>query len=161
LADIGTHVPICLRDPQTSSDDAPDRTQRDSAAGSRSHPFRLRDKNLATPIVSFRLGVASIPGFDLALPELYINTAIPEVPMFIEPRQLIADTIDQLETISAYFADEVDERIHAPDKLPVEALAAKEALQTIRVLIPKLEAVRSTQVAGAPDDCRRCPTCDD
>ena len=30
--------------------------------------------------------------------------------MFIEPRQLIAETIDQLETISAYFADEVDER---------------------------------------------------
>jgi hypothetical protein len=140
---------------------APDRTQRDSAAGSRSHPFRLRDKNLATPIVSFRLGVASIPGFDLALPELYINTAIPEVPMFIEPRQLIADTIDQLETISAYFADEVDERIHAPDKLPVEALAAKEALQTIKILIPRLRTAQGNLSASSAQlQFRECLNCD-
>src|SRR5262245_63205366 len=67
----------------------------------------------------------------------------PEVPMFIEPRQLIAETIDQLETISAFFADEIDERVRAPDKLPVEALAAKEALQTIKILIPKLRREQS------------------
>jgi hypothetical protein len=62
--------------------------------------------------------------------------------MFIEPRQLIAETIDQLETVATFFADEVDERVRAPDKLSVEALAAKEALQTIKILIPRVPALR-------------------
>ena len=52
--------------------------------------------------------------------------------MFIEPRQLIADTIDQLETISAYFADEVDERVRAPDKLPLEALPRRKRCRRSR-----------------------------
>jgi len=81
--------------------------------------------------------------------------------MFIEPRQLIADTIDQLETISAYFADEVDERIHAPDKLPVEALAAKEALQTIKILIPKLRTAQGNLTASSAQlQFRECLHCE-
>jgi hypothetical protein len=80
--------------------------------------------------------------------------------MFIEPRQLIGETIAQLETISAFFADEIDERIRAADKLPVEALAAKEALQTIRILIPKLRTAQDTLAASSAQlqfrECQHC-----
>jgi len=49
--------------------------------------------------------------------ELYIKPVKPEDPrMFIEPRQLIAETIDKLETVATFFADEVDERVRAPEK---------------------------------------------
>jgi hypothetical protein len=81
--------------------------------------------------------------------------------MFIEPRQLIGETIDQLETISAYFADEIDERIRAADKLPVEALAAKEALQTIKILIPKLRTAQGSFAASSTQlQFRECQSCE-
>jgi hypothetical protein len=81
--------------------------------------------------------------------------------MFIEPRQLIAETIDKLETVATYFADEVDERVLAPDKLSVEALAAKEALQSIRVLIPKLRTAQgSLAAASAQLQFRECIHCE-
>jgi len=81
--------------------------------------------------------------------------------MFIEPRQLISETIDQLETISAYFADEVDELVRAADKLPVEALAAKEALQTIKILIPKLRTAQGNLTANeAQLQFRECLNCE-
>ena len=81
--------------------------------------------------------------------------------MFIEPRQLIAETIDKLETVATYFADEVDERVLAPDKLSVEALAAKEALQSIRVLIPKLRTAQGSLAAtSAQLQFRECIHCE-
>jgi hypothetical protein len=81
--------------------------------------------------------------------------------MFIEPRQLIAETIDKLETVAIYFADEVDERIRALDQLPVEALAAKEALQTIKILIPKLRTAQgSLAAASAQLQFRECLHCE-
>lgn len=64
--------------------------------------------------------------------------------MFTEPRQLIGETIDKLETVSAYFADEIQEQVGTAGQLPVQALAAKEALQTIKVLIPKLRSAQGT-----------------
>jgi hypothetical protein len=81
--------------------------------------------------------------------------------MFIEPRQLIAETIDKLETVATYFADEVDERVLAPDKLSVEALAAKEALQSIRVLIPKLRTAQGSLAASSAQlQFRECIHCE-
>ena len=81
--------------------------------------------------------------------------------MFIEPRQLIAETIDKLETVASFFADEVDERVLAPDKLSVEALAAKEALQTIKILIPKLRTAQgSLAVASTQLQFRECLHCE-
>jgi hypothetical protein len=81
--------------------------------------------------------------------------------MFTEPRQLISETIDQLETLSAYFADEIDERIRAADSLTVEALAAKEALQTIKILIPKLRTAHgSLAVSSAQLQFRECLNCE-
>jgi hypothetical protein len=81
--------------------------------------------------------------------------------MFIEPRQLIAETIDKLETVAVYFADEVDERIRAPNSLSVEALAAKEALQTIKLLIPKLRTAHGTLSANSAQlQFRECLHCE-
>jgi hypothetical protein len=81
--------------------------------------------------------------------------------MFIEPRQLIAETIDKLETVAGYFADEVDERIRAPSSLSVEALAAKEALQTIKLLIPKLRTAHGTLSANSAQlQFRECLHCE-
>jgi hypothetical protein len=58
--------------------------------------------------------------------------------MFAEPRQLIGETIEKLETVSAYFAEEIDEQHRSVGQLPLETLAAKEALQTIKILISKI-----------------------
>jgi hypothetical protein len=81
--------------------------------------------------------------------------------MFIEPRQLIAETIEKLETVAVYFADEIDERVRAPDKLSVEALAAKEALQTIKILIPKLRTAQASPIVnGAQLQLRECLHCE-
>ena len=67
-------------------------------------------------------------GIELNVPptDLYINTVYEKKPMFVEPRQLIAETIGKLETISAYFVEEIDARVSTTRQLPVEALAAKE-----------------------------------
>lgn len=81
--------------------------------------------------------------------------------MFIEPRQLIAETIDKLETVATYFADEADERVLPPDKLSVEALAAKEALQAIKIVIPKLRTAQgSLAAASAQLQFRECLHCE-
>ena len=81
--------------------------------------------------------------------------------MFVEPRELIGETIDKLEMISAYFADEVDERVLPAERLSVEALAAKEALQTIRILIPKLRTAQGSLAANdAQLQFRECLHCE-
>ena len=81
--------------------------------------------------------------------------------MLIEPRQLIGDTIEKLETISCYFTDEIEEHANSTDSLPVETLAAKEALQTIRILIPKLRTAQATQAANrAQLQFRECEHCE-
>ena len=80
--------------------------------------------------------------------------------MFIEPHQLIVDTIDKLETVAAYFADEVEERGSDNKQLSIETLAAKEALQTIRILIPKLRTAQASQVNKAQMQFRECLTCE-
>lgn len=81
--------------------------------------------------------------------------------MFTEPRELIGETIDKLETISAYFADEVDELARTAEKLPVEALAAKEALLTIKILIPKLRTAQGGLAMGSPQlQFRECLNCE-
>jgi hypothetical protein len=82
--------------------------------------------------------------------------------MFTEPRELIADTIDKLETVAAYFADDIDELVRAPEQLSsVEALAAREALQTIKVLIPKLRTAQGRMAVSSPQlQFRECLHCE-
>jgi hypothetical protein len=77
------------------------------------------------------------------------------------PLSVINDTLDQLHTLSQFLLDEVDERVITSHQLTTERRLCKEALQTIKVLIPKLEAVRSTNVVVAIDHSRTCFSCDD
>lgn len=78
--------------------------------------------------------------------------------MFTEPGQLIGETIDKLETISAYFADEIQEQVRTAGQLPV---AAKEALQTIKVLIPKLRTAQGGLAASSTQlQFRECLHCE-
>ena len=81
--------------------------------------------------------------------------------MLASPLSVINETLDHLQTLSEFLLDEVDERVITSHQLTTERRIFKEALQTIRVLIPKLEAVRSTNVVGATDNPRVCLNCDD
>jgi hypothetical protein len=80
--------------------------------------------------------------------------------MFTEPRQLIGETIEKLETVSAYFAEEIDEQHRGVGQLPLETLAAKEALQTIKILIPKLRTAQGSLAAQSAQlqflECGHC-----
>ena len=81
--------------------------------------------------------------------------------MLASPLAVINETLDRLQTLSEFLLDEVDERVISSQQLAAERRLCKEALQTIRVLMPKLEAVRSTTVVGAGDHPRVCINCDD
>jgi hypothetical protein len=77
------------------------------------------------------------------------------------PLSVINETLDHLQTLSEFLLDEVDERVITSHQLTTERRLCKEALQTIRVLIPKLEAVRSTSAVVAMDHPHVCVGCDD
>lgn len=81
--------------------------------------------------------------------------------MLASPLTVINETLDHLQTLSEFLLDEVDERVISSQQLTTERRLCKEALQTIKVLMPKLEAVRSTTVVGAVDYPRVCINCDD
>ena len=81
--------------------------------------------------------------------------------MLASPLSVINETLDRLQTLSEFLLDEVDERAITSHQLTTERRLCKEALQTIRVLMPKLEAVRSTTVVAAVDHPRVCINCDD
>lgn len=81
--------------------------------------------------------------------------------MFASPLAVINETLDHLQTLSEFLLDEVDERVITSPQFTTERRLCKEALQTVRVLIPKLQTVRSTNVVGAIDHARVCVNCDD
>lgn len=81
--------------------------------------------------------------------------------MLASPLSVINETLDHLQTLSEFLLDEVDERVITSHQVTTARRLCKEALQTIRVLISKLEAVRSTNVVGAMDHPRICTNCDD
>jgi hypothetical protein len=81
--------------------------------------------------------------------------------MLASPLSVINETLGHLQTLSEFLLDEVDERFISSHQLSTERRLCKEALQTIRVLIPKLEAVRSTNVVVTLDRPGACRTCDD
>lgn len=81
--------------------------------------------------------------------------------MLASPLSVINETLDHLQTLSELLHDEVDDSVINSHQLTTERRICKEALQTIRVLIPKLEAVRSTNVVRATDHPRVCVNCDD
>jgi hypothetical protein len=77
------------------------------------------------------------------------------------PLSVINETLDHLQTLSDFLLDEVDARAVTSHRITTERRLCKEALQTIRVLIPKLEAVRGTNVVAASDHPNFCVNCDD
>ena len=81
--------------------------------------------------------------------------------MLATPLTVVNDTLDHLHTLSELLLTEVDECAVTSHQLSTERLLCKEALQTIRVLIPKLESVRSTSVVATIDYPRVCVSCDD
>lgn len=81
--------------------------------------------------------------------------------MLASPLSVLNEALDRLQTLSQFLLDEVDERVITSHQLTTERRICKEALQTIKVLIPKLEAVRRTNVVAATDRPRICTGCDD
>jgi hypothetical protein len=66
--------------------------------------------------------------------------------MFIDPLTVLDGTLESLELLSAFLSDEIDERMHDPDTLTPQARKCREALLTIKVLLPKLREVRAAQM---------------
>lgn len=79
--------------------------------------------------------------------------------MFIDPCTLIDQTIDHLQTLSEFLADETGERIHRRAAITPEAYICRDAQATIAALIPKLRAARVMQEPQAAH--RVCINCDD
>jgi hypothetical protein len=80
--------------------------------------------------------------------------------MTCAPRILLDTSIANLRTLAAFFADELG---NCGQRTPVptpEARACQEALLTISVLIPKLQAARYV-VADAGVAAPRCSSCED
>jgi hypothetical protein len=76
------------------------------------------------------------------------------------PRVLLDTSIANLRTLAAFFADELGNCGRASPVPSPEARACQEALLTISVLIPKLQAARYV-VADAALAAPRCATCED
>jgi hypothetical protein len=76
------------------------------------------------------------------------------------PSVLLDTSIANLLTLAAFFADELGNCGHAATVPSPEARACQEALLTISVLIPKLQAARYVVADGA-QAVPRCATCDD
>jgi len=81
--------------------------------------------------------------------------------MFIDPVQLIDQTIDYLQTLAAHFEDETSVGLSEAAALSPEARRCKEALMTINVLIPKLRAARLAQPQLNTRQQRMCLHCED
>jgi len=81
--------------------------------------------------------------------------------MFIDPVQLIDETIDRLQTLAAHFEDETGAGLPAAAALSPEARRCKEALMTINVLIPKLRAARLAQPQLISRQQKMCLSCED
>jgi hypothetical protein len=81
--------------------------------------------------------------------------------MFIDPLQLIDQTIDHLQTLAAHFEDETSEGLSNSAPLSADAKRYKEALMTITVLIPKLRAARIVHPQLNTRQQRMCLNCED
>jgi hypothetical protein len=80
--------------------------------------------------------------------------------MTCAPRVLLDTSIANLRTLAAFFADELGNCGRGTSVPSPEARACQEALLTISVLIPKLQAARYV-VADAGMPAPRCRSCED
>ena len=86
----------------------------------------------------------------------------PSLPLMSnEYPALIDRSIAQLESLAAFLADEV-QRPWTSAVFPVtERRLCKEALLTISVLLPKLQAVRSAHASASDRQPAQCPSCNE
>jgi hypothetical protein len=75
------------------------------------------------------------------------------------PSVLLDTSIENLRTLARFFTDELGNCGRTAPVASPQARACREALLTISVLIPKLQAARYL-VADAAEPTRRCPLCD-
>lgn len=78
--------------------------------------------------------------------------------MFIDPLTLIDQTLENLEALTALFADEADARTMRSSELTARAQRCREAQRAIAFLLPKLRAARLTQLPTPSS--RICLNCD-
>ena len=76
-----------------------------------------------------------------------------------EPALLLDVSIAQLKNLAVFFADEIGRSAQSLEPSSLEVRACREALLSITVLIPKLQAARYVVAEDAPH--RQCPHCDD
>jgi hypothetical protein len=79
--------------------------------------------------------------------------------MFSDPVQMIDQTLDNLETLAALFADEIDERTHGAVVQSPTLHRCREAHRAITALMPKLKAARATQQLEPISNMRHPPIC--
>lgn len=81
--------------------------------------------------------------------------------MFTDPVTLIDQTIENLYTLSAFFADETDERTHPAAELTLDSRRWRDAERAITWIIPKLQAARAAQLqVTAANQIPMCLNCD-
>jgi hypothetical protein len=78
--------------------------------------------------------------------------------MFTDPVTLIDQTIENLQTLSVLFEDEVDERTNRITDLTPSRQRCRDAQRAIALLLPKLRAARASQVPQSQQ--RMCFNCD-
>ena len=81
--------------------------------------------------------------------------------MYIDTVSLIDQTIENLQLLSALFADELDERLRDPAQLSPEARRCRDALGATQYAIATLQAARSTQAPQVSSAQRVCANCDE
>lgn len=79
-----------------------------------------------------------------------------------ESPAVIDRSIAQLESLAAFLADEIQQPWTKTTVLPLtERRLWKEALLTISVLLPKLQAVQRAQIRPMEYRPSGCPSCDE
>jgi hypothetical protein len=95
---------------------------------------------------------------------LYEHTVIPSAHtrsvMTSDPSLLIDQSIAQLQALSAFLAQEVQQPSPKSSALPPEQRICKEALLTISVLLPKLYAARRVHTMPSIPSRSGCASCD-
>ena len=80
--------------------------------------------------------------------------------MFTDPLTLFDQTIDNLETLAAVLADELDERMHTPEAERAGVVVYRAAQLKIGSLLPALRAARIAQEEQSRGTnrphCRHC-----
>jgi hypothetical protein len=81
--------------------------------------------------------------------------------MYIDPQDLIRETVAHLETLAGMLKDNPDPSPSEKSGLTPEARTRKEVGLSIKVLLPKLRGINIGDDAAELPRHRGCETCDD